>query len=122
MLTITDNMHNEFVDWVKQQKFKYNSPLLITLNEVKKATLNDKQNTDLQNRIKSLETAIEKHETSDLFEHKNWVKHILTQQIAFHLHLTTGLATVSLPKDPLFIQAKVLASDSTTLAKILSAK
>jgi carboxyl-terminal processing protease len=121
-LTVTDALFNEFVDWVKQQNFKYNSPLTIPLNEVKKAAQHDKQNTELQNRINTLETAIQKHETSDLYEHKNWVKHILTQQIAFHLHLTKGLATVSLPKDPVFIQAKALATDSVTLAKILSSK
>jgi carboxyl-terminal processing protease len=121
-LIATDSLFNKFVSWVKQQNFKYNSRLSITLNEVKKATLNDKQNTDLQNRINTLETAIGKHESSDLFEHKNWVKHILTQQIAFHLYLTKGLAIVSLPKDPVFIQAKALATDSTTIAKILSSK
>jgi carboxyl-terminal processing protease len=121
-LIATDVLFNEFVSWIKQQNFKYNSPLSITLNEVKKATLNDKQTTDLQNRINTLETAIKKHESSDLFEHKNWVKHILTQQMAFHLYLTKGLAIVSLPKDPVFIQAKALVADSTTLAKILSSK
>jgi carboxyl-terminal processing protease len=121
-IEISDATYVEFVNWLKKQGYKYKSPLTGYLSELKKAIQKDKLSEELRNHLNALQATIEKQESTDLDKHKKEVKHLLAQQVAFHLHFNKGLFSVTLPQDPLFIQAKTLVEDKSTFLKILSQK
>jgi len=118
--TITDKVYDNFVEWVKQQKFSYNATLEKNTEQLIRAAKREKSFPELEGQLTALKAKVTANKASDFVRFKNEISDVLGQQIAFHYELTDGQAEASLGKDKEVAEARRILNDTTAYKKILS--
>lgn len=115
---ISDKEYQNFVNWLKKQKFTYVTSLEKNTAELIKTAKDERIYPDLEIYLDGLKNKIEANKSADFVRFKDEIKGILEEQIAFHYNLAEGRAKVALPRDEDIIEAKKVLSDSTVYNKI----
>jgi len=118
--TITDKAYDNFVEWVKQQKFSYNATLEKNTEQLIRAAKKEKSFPELEDQLAALKTKVTANKASDFVRFKNEISDVLEQQIAFHYALTDGQAEASLGKDKEVLEARRILNNAIEYKKILS--
>lgn len=117
---LTDKDYQDFLAWMKEQKFQYSTPLERSAEELMEAAKKEKFYPQLESELKNLISKIESNKASDLLRFKDEIAALLEEQIAFHYSLSQGQAEVSIARDPEIQEAKRVLNDPAIYKKILS--
>jgi carboxyl-terminal processing protease len=116
---LSDKNYQEFVTWIKEQKFQYTTALERSTRELVEAARRERFYPELENELNSLKAKIEANKDNDLQRFKGELSEILEEQIAFHYGLGHGQAEVSILRDRDIQEARKVLSDLQTYKKML---
>ncbi len=117
---LTDREFDEFVAWVRSQKFQYTTALERSMHDLLEDARKERFYPELEAELNSLKTKIEINKTNDLYRFKSEIKQILEEQIAFHYALVQGQAEVSIARDKEIQEAKKVLNDPDAYQALLS--
>jgi carboxyl-terminal processing protease len=112
--------YEQFVAWVKSQRFVYTSELENKIELVITAAKSEKYFDQLQSSLNDLKSKVAAARGSDFTYYKSEIIRVLEQEIAFHYQLVQGQIDVSLEKDPEILAARSLLTDQPRYRQLLS--
>lgn len=117
---LSDEEYARFVNWVKEQKFSYDTELDQKTEDLIESAKKEKYYDELQPQLKDLKSRIEQNKSSALIRFKPELSKILEEEIAFHFKLAQGQIEVSLNRDAEIQEAKKILTDPVAYRKLLS--
>src|SRR5260221_1184695 len=112
--------YEQFVSWVRNQKFVYTSELEDKVESVIASAKNEKYFDQLQSSLNDLKNKIAITHSNDFAYFKSEIERVLEQEIAFHYQLVQGQIDASMDKDQEIGVAKKLLADQTRYKQLLS--
>jgi carboxyl-terminal processing protease len=116
---LSDKDYQNFLTWMKEQKFQYTTALERSTKELVEAARKERFYPELEAELSSLKSKIEANKANDLLRFKDEIVEILEEQIAFHYGLSQGQAEVSVTRDREVQEAKIVLNDPLLYKKIL---
>jgi carboxyl-terminal processing protease len=117
---ITDEIYNDFVEWLQDKDFDYQTETEIKLNELIQKSKDEKYFDLAENEINILKQKFAHDKNKDLQMFKDEISEILAQEIIIKYYYQNGLIKYSLKNDPEIIKAVEIAKNDTEYKKILS--
>ncbi|HOK39032.1 MAG: S41 family peptidase [Bacteroidales bacterium] len=117
---ITDEIYNDFVEWLQDKDFDYQTETEIKLNELIQKSKDEKYFDLAENEINILKQKFAHDKNKDLQLFKDEISEILAQEIIIKYYYQNGLIKYSLKNDPEIIKAVEIAKNDTEYKKILS--
>lgn len=117
---LSDAEYVKFTEWMKRQKFTYQTEVETTAQELTKAARQERYFSELESDLNELQKRIEANKATELSKSKKEITEVLEQQIAFHYALAEGEAEVSLPRDKTVGEAIKILSDANRYKAILA--
>ncbi len=117
---ISERDFENFVSYVKSQKFSYSGPLEDDVDKLVEAAKKDRYYEQIGNELEGLRTRLKTGESAEVKTYKAEIIEILSEQIGFHYDLYKGQAEIFLKNDNAIIEARKVLSDSLTYNKLLS--
>lgn len=97
--SLSDDEFKQFIDFVKQKKFTYESPIAIKLKELQELGKNEKMSTSVMNQITQMKNSEELGLDKMMEKYKSEIKEFIEQEIVVHYYLQNGAKSWSLSKD-----------------------
>lgn len=116
---LSDNDYIAFVNWVKEQKFQYVTPLERNANEMIALAKKENFYPEVEKELSDLKSKVEISKANDLMKSKVEITRLLEQQIAFHYAMSEGEAQISIAHDPEVAEAKKILADPGSYKKFL---
>jgi len=117
---LNDSEYNNFVSWVKSQKFSYSTSLEESSAELYTAAQSERYFNVLENPLNGLRSTIKANKENDFLRFKVEIKEILERQISFHYATNKGEVEYSIDKDESIIEACRILDSSSVYNKILT--
>ena len=92
---VNDAIYNDFLQFLKKNKYSYSTLLEEKLEELKTAAEDDNSFSSIQTAYNQLKTQLENLKTQDLTTHKAEISRALTQEIVSRYYFNTGKRTVA---------------------------
>ncbi|WMN06009.1 S41 family peptidase [Marivirga arenosa] len=96
---ITDNLYNQFLDWVSTKDYSYITATERAINKLKETADSDKYLEFLEKEIRALETDIQEHKKEDLKVFSSEIKKALKEEIISRYHKRQGMIESSFEND-----------------------
>lgn len=119
---VDDAIYNEFLTFLKANKYNYTTALEEALEELKTTAEGEKAFTSIQSSYNQLKAQVENLKTQDLTTYKTEIARALTQEIVLRYYYSTGKLINSLHHDSDIEAAKSVLLDSNRYKAILSPK
>lgn len=119
---VDDALYNEFLQFLKTNKYAYTTSLEEKLAELKSAAEKENAFAGIQTAYNQLKTQLENLKTQDLTTHKDEISRALTQEIVSRYYYSTGRLINSLHHDRYIETAKSVLLDANRYRTILSPK
>ena len=119
---VDDAIYNEFLQYLKTNKYNYTTALEKKLEELKTTAEKEKSFSGIQTAYNQLKTQLENLKTQDLTTHKAEIARALTQEIVSRYYYSTGRLINSLHHDSYIETAKSVLLDPSRYKAILSPK
>lgn len=116
---MTDAEYNDFISYVKDKSFKYETDTEKELKKLKETAETEKYLTALQPTIALLEEELIKEKQDDLINFKSEIKRILQMEIVSRYKYEKGRIASSLTEDSDINQAVLLFNDTNKMNKLL---
>jgi carboxyl-terminal processing protease len=116
---LSEKQYDSFIKWLNTQNFTYTTILERNTQQLIETAKNERLYADLEIYLDGLRSKIDANKSSDYIRFKNEIKALLEEQIAFHYHLETGRAQVSLPRDQDIIAAKKVLKDTAAYDRLI---
>jgi carboxyl-terminal processing protease len=116
---LTEKDFNDFVSYIKTQKFSYTSALEDDVTKLVETAKKERFYDQLDAEINGLISKVQSSKSNDIKNYKNEIMGILQEQIAFHYDLYEGQAEISLKQDKAILEARKVLKDSLTYNKLL---
>ena len=120
--TVDDALYNEFLQFLKANKYAYTTSLEKKLEELKSAAEKESAFAGIQSTYNQLKTQLENLKTQDLTTHKDEISRALTQEIVSRYYYSTGRLINSLHHDSYIETAKSVLLNPSRYKSILSPK
>ncbi len=120
LLNLTDADYEQFLSWVKSQRFIFTSEMESKVESVIASAKTEKYYDQLQSSLSDLKNKIAAIHNNDLTRYKMGIIKVLKQEIAFHYQLVQGQVDVSAETDTEVIEAKKLLADQARFQRLLS--
>jgi carboxyl-terminal processing protease len=117
---LTDKDFENFLSYVKSQKFSYTTALEDDISKLVEVAKKERYYEQLNREFKELENKVQGSKSADLANYKNEIISILQEQIGFHYDLYQGQADVSLEHDKTILEARKVLNDTVRYNKLLS--
>lgn len=117
---LSDTEYAKFTEWMKRQKFTYQTGVETTARELTQAAKQERYFSELESDLNELQKRIETNKATELSKSKKEITEVLEQQIAFHYALAEGEAEVSLPRDKTVGEAIKILGDANRYKAILA--
>jgi len=117
---LTDQEYDQFVSWLKGQRFVYTSELENKIESAIASAKSEKYFDQLQVSLNDLKTKITQAHSNDFSYYKPELAKVIEQEIAFHYQLVPGQIEVNLETDAEVLAAKKLLTDKTYYKQLLS--
>ncbi len=117
---LTEEDFNNFMMYVKNQKFSYTTPLEDDIAKLVETAKKERYYEHLNKELNGLLDKVQSSKSSDIKKNKTEIMEILREQIGFHYNLYEGQAEVSLHHDAAILEARKVLKDSLTYDKLLS--
>ena len=119
---VNDAIYNEFLQFLKKNKYTCSTLLEEKLEELKTAAEDDNSFSSIQTAYNQLKTQLENLKTQDLTTHKAEITRALTQEIVSRYYFNTGKLINSLHHDRYIDEAKSVLLNQNRYKAILSPK
>ena len=119
---VDDALYNEFLQFLKANKYAYTTSLEEKLAELKSAAEKENSFAGIQSTYNQLKTQLENIKTQDLTNHKDEISRALTQEIVSRYYYSTGRLINSLHHDSYIETAKSVLLNPSRYKSILSPK
>ena len=119
---VEDAIYNEFLQYLKTNKYTYTTALEKKLEELKTAAEEEKSFTNIQTAYNQLKTLLENLKAQELTIYKADIVRALTQEIVSRYYYSTGKLINSLHNDRYIEEAKSVLLNSNRYKSILSPK
>jgi carboxyl-terminal processing protease len=117
---VSEKDYQEFLNFVKNQKFVYTTPLEDDVKKLVDAAKKERYYEQLESELDGLMSKVQASESSDIRNYKSEIMEILSEQIGFHYDLHRGQAQIFLRNDKAISEARKVLNDSATYHKLLS--
>jgi carboxyl-terminal processing protease len=107
---LTEPEFEEFVQWVKGSKFKYESPLEKQMRDVLKETQKDPLYANLTATLEKIKPEWDSSVAKELTANKKVISALLEQEIVHHYYLKKGINEWSFEHDPSLLKGVELIS------------
>ena len=118
--SLNDNEYNEFVSYLKDKDYNYQSRLELELEELKKDVIEDDNYNDIKEEYSALVNKIKMNKKSDLDKNKTLIKKQLEEEIVSRYYFQKGKIEYSLKNDQDIAEAEKVFLDMNKLKTILS--
>jgi carboxyl-terminal processing protease len=105
---LTDAEYDEFVKFVNDKKFDYNTQTETLIERLNKTTDREQYDQSVKDMVAKLTEQVKAEKKKELYSYKTEIKNLLTQEIIGRYYYQKGKVEASLNKDP-----EVLAAIST---------
>ena len=119
---VDDALYNEFLQYLKKNKYTYTTALEKKLEELKATAEEEKSFSGIQNAYNQLKTQLENLKTQELTTYKADIARALTQEIVSRYYYSTGKLINSLHHDRYIEEAKSVLLNPNRHKAILSPK
>ncbi len=119
---VDDALYNEFLQFLKANKYAYTTSLEEKLAELKSAAEKENSFAGIQSTYNQLKTQLENIKTQDLTNHKDEISRALTQESVSRYYYSTGRLINSLHHDSYIETAKSVLLNPSRYKSILSPK
>ena len=119
---VNDAIYNDFLQFLKKNKYSYSTLLEEKLEELKTAAEDDNSFSSIQTAYNQLKTQLENLKTQDLTTHMAEISRALTQDIVSRYYFNTGKLINSLHHDRYIDEAKSVLLNPNRYKAILSPK
>lgn len=116
---ISDEIYNQFLDFIKDKDYTYSTISERTLDELEKSALREKYSEDIMNEIKIIRAKFEEDKKNDLIKFKDEIKEVLLSEIVVRYHNQKGRIEALLKSDKEVIEAIKLLNNQEKYNKIL---
>lgn len=116
---ITDQIYNQFIDYLKDKDYSYSTITERMLKELEETSNKEKYSDDIAKTIEELKAKIEKDKKNDLIKFKDDIKEILLSEIVVRYYNQKGRIESLLQIDKEVDKAINLLSNPTEYNKIL---
>lgn len=116
---ISDEIYNQFLDFIKDKDYTYSTISERTLDELEKTALREKYSEDIMNEIKIIRAKFEEDKKNDLIKFKDEIKEVLLSEIVVRYHNQKGRIEALLKNDKEVIEAIKLLDNQEKYNKIL---
>ena len=107
--SLSDEEFKQFIQFVKDRKFTYESPIALKLKELQELGKNEKLSTQVMNEINQIRNSEELGLDKMMEKYKPEIKEFIEQEIVTHYYLHNGAKSWSLAKDNVILEGiKVL--------------
>lgn len=117
---LSDAEYDQFVAWVKGQRFVYTSEMDNKIESVIASAKTERYFDQLQSSLNDLKSKINLAHNSDFARYKTELVRALEQEIAFHYQLVQGQIDVGIDADLELVAAKKLLTDQNRYKQLLS--
>jgi carboxyl-terminal processing protease len=117
---VSEKDYQDFLSYVKSQKFSYTAPLEDDVKKLVEAAKKDLYYEQLGSELDALMNKVHASESTDIKNYKSEIMEVLSEQIGFHYDLYIGQAQIFLQHDKAISEAKKILNDSSTYHKLLS--
>ncbi len=97
--SLTDDEYNEFVTFVKNRNFKYNTKTDELLKQLKESSKNENYYDDLKDSYSTISSQIDEAKKNDMIKNKAEIKELLENEIASRYYYDKGRIQVDLKND-----------------------
>ena len=119
---VDDALYNEFLQYLKTNKYTYTTALEKKLEELKSAAEEEKSFSGIQNAYNQLKTQLGNLKTQELTTYKSVIARALTLEIVSRYYYSTGKLINSLHHDSYIETAKSVLLNPSRYKSILSPK
>jgi len=117
---ITDAQFNQFVNYIKDKDYKYDTKSEKLLKNFKETTENEKYYNALKTEISTMESKIKADKEKDVYKHKAEIKKLLEAEIVSRYFYKKGKIEYNLKTDKEVLKAIEILNNKTKYNKILS--
>ncbi len=118
---LSDDLYNEFTNWVSGKDYSYTTDTEETIKELKETANSEKYFDFLEKEITALETVILKHKKEDLKVFQSEIKKALKEEIISRYHKRQGMIESSFENDEEVDEAIKLLNDEVQYKNLLQA-
>ena len=119
---ITDALYDEFLQFVRERKFKYEPSLSRQIRDLREASKKEKYFEQLSGQLQALESLAEQLSENDLKAHREEIALLLRAEIVSRYYYAKGRTEVLLASDDALNQAIALLRNPTEYNKMLGRK
>ncbi|MDR1345970.1 MAG: S41 family peptidase [Bacteroidales bacterium] len=119
---VDDELYEDFVNFLKDKQYSYNSETENLLKELKKTAMREKYFSAVEPLYNEMKNKIEADKKSDLMKYKDEIKQYLASEIVARYYYQKGRIINNLMNDPDISMARNLLSDKASYNRILSGK
>jgi carboxyl-terminal processing protease len=119
---VDDKLYEDFIHFLKDKQYSYNSETENLLKELKEAAVREKYFSAVEPLYNEMKNKIEADKKSDLMKYKDEIKQYLASEIVARYYYQKGRIINNLMNDPDISMARNLLSDKASYNKILSGK
>lgn len=116
---ITDDIYNDFVNFLADKDYDYTTKCEETLNKLKEYARDEKYEEALKPELELLAKKLKDNKDSDLAKHKDEIKKILKLEIVSRYYYQKGQIIASLSEDPDIAKAIDLLNEKASYMAIL---
>ena len=117
---ITDEIYNDFVDFLSDKEFDYTLESEKILDKLEKAIKKDKYDDKISTEIDDLRTKLSHNKNNDLIKFKKEIKEILKSEIASRYYYQEGREESLILTDSIALKAVNILQDKEKYNKILT--
>ncbi len=121
--TVTDEVYEDFKEFLKEQEFTYKSKLQSKLEEFEKAVEEQEKEELFKDDIEDLRRLVEIEKEQDLADSEEWIRRSIKREIIRKLYGETGVyEEMVLKTDPYVKKALEILNESGTYSRLLEPK
>ncbi len=117
---ITDDIYNDFTNYVNSRNFEYTTSSEKTLEKLKEVSENEDYYPEIKGELADLEQKLMHNKDADLKKHRDEISDILKVEIASRYYYQKGKVKASLSSDPEVKKAISLLGERDAFTAILS--
>lgn len=117
---ITDEIYNDFVEFIKDKDYTYSTIAERIVNDLQETSNKEKYGEDILNEIKNLKSKLESDKKNDLIKYKDEIKDILLSEIVVRYYNQKGRIEALLQSDKDVKRATELLINQLEYKKILN--
>ena len=117
---LSDAEYSEFVNWLNDKEYGYNTKVENTLESLITSSKNEKLYEGIKLEIEELEKQILKNKKDDLFKFKNEIKEVLEYEIASRYYLQKGQIEITFDDNPDVLKAIEILNNPSEYTELLA--